>query len=58
MRLALLVAVAVGGVVATTFIAARMWRASRAGAPREQLLGYMALMVATSAVSLLVLRAL
>lgn len=58
MRLALIVLVALLGVSTTIFAAARMWRGSRTGAPREQLLGYMAIMVAASAVSLLVLRVL
>lgn len=46
------------GVFVTIFAAARMWRASRSGASREQLVGYMAIMVAASAVTLLVLRVL
>ena len=44
------------GVLATLFAAVRMWRASRAGAPRELVLGYMGVMVVASAISLLVLR--
>ncbi len=58
MRLALVVLVAVVGVLVTVLAAARMWRASRSGAPRELVLGYVAVMVVASAVSLLVLRAL
>lgn len=58
MRLALVVLVAVVGIAATLFAAVRMWRASRAGAPRELVFGYLAMMVAASAISLLVLRAL
>jgi hypothetical protein len=58
MRLALVVLVAIVGVATTVFAAARMWRASRSGAPRELVLGYLGLMVAASAISLLVLRAL
>jgi hypothetical protein len=58
MRLALVVLVAVVGVATTLFAAVRMWKASRTGAPRELVLGYLALMVAASAISLLVLRAL
>lgn len=58
MRLALVVLVALLGVLVTVFAAARMWRASRTEAPRELVLGYLGLMVAASAVSLLVLRAL
>lgn len=56
MRLALVVAVALVGVSTTVFAAVRMWRASRAGAPRELVLGYLALMIGVSAASLLVLR--
>ncbi len=58
MRLALVVLVALVGVLVTVFAAARMWRASRTGQPRELVLGYLGLMVAASAISLLVLRAL
>lgn len=58
MRLALVVAVALAGVSVTVAFAVRLWRASRAGAPRELQLGYIGMMVAASAVSLLVLRAL
>lgn len=58
MRLALVVLVAIVGVLVTLFAAVRMWRASRAGAPRELVLGYLGLMVAASAISLLLLRAL
>ncbi len=58
MRLALVVLVAIIGVLVTLFAAVRMWRASRSGAPRELVLGYLGLMVAASAISLLVLRAL
>jgi hypothetical protein len=58
MRLALVVLVALVGVLVTVFAAARMWRASRSGAPRELVLGYLGMMVVASAVSLLVLRAL
>lgn len=56
MRLALVVLVAAVGVATTVFAAVRMWRASRRGAPRELVLGYVGIMVAASAVSLLVLR--
>jgi len=56
MRLALVVLVALVGVLATVFAAARMWKASRSGAPRELVLGYLGVMVLASAISLLVLR--
>ncbi|MCB0877643.1 MAG: hypothetical protein KDC46_01495 [Thermoleophilia bacterium] len=58
MRLALVVLVAAIGVAVTVLAAARMWRASRSGAPREQVLGYVALMVGASVVTTLLLRAL
>jgi hypothetical protein len=58
MRLALVVLVAIVGVVATLFAAVRMWRATKSGAPRELVLGYLAMMVAASGISLLLLRAL
>lgn len=58
MRLALVILVAAIGVLATLFAAVRMWRASRAGAPREQVLGYVAIMLVASVVSLVLLRAL
>ena len=38
--------------------AVRMWRANKAGAPRELVLGYVALMILAAALSSLVLRAL
>jgi hypothetical protein len=56
MRLALVVLVALAGVSVTAFAATRIWQASRRGAPRELLLGYAALMVAASVVTMLVLR--
>ena len=58
MRLFAIVFVATAGVVVTIFAAIRVWRGSRRGAPRELLLGYLALMIAASMVSLLLLRAL
>ncbi|MCW2955846.1 MAG: hypothetical protein JWO69_715 [Thermoleophilia bacterium] len=58
MRLALVVLVALLGVAVTTLAAVRMWRATRRGAPRELILGYLTLMVVASAVSVLLLRAL
>lgn len=58
MGIAAIVVVAALGVCATIFAAVRMWRASRAGAPRELVIGYLALMVLSSLVSLLVLRSL
>lgn len=58
MRLALVVLVAVVGVTVTVAVAARLWRASRRGAPRELQLGYVALMVAASVLTMLALRAL
>ena len=57
MRLALVVLVALVGVVATIYAAARMWTASRRG-QRDLTLGYLALMVIASVASLLLLRAL
>lgn len=56
MRLALVVLVAAIGVSATLFAAVRMWRANRRGAPPELVYGYLALMVAASAVTVLALR--
>jgi hypothetical protein len=58
MRVALVVLVAVIGVISTIVIAVRLWRASRRGAPRELQLGYLALMVLISVVTSLLLRAL
>ena len=58
MRLVLVVLVALVGVLVTIYAAARMWRASRSGAPRELVIGYLALMVGASAVSMLLLRTL
>lgn len=58
MRLALVALVALVGVAVTIFAAVRMWRASRSGAPRELVLGYLALMVVASVVSSLLLRVL
>lgn len=58
MRLALLVLVALVGVAITIFAALRMWKANRSGAPRELVLGYVALMVAASVVTSLLVRAL
>lgn len=52
------VLVAAIGCSVTIFAAARLWRAQRSGAPRELVLGYLALMLGASVVSLLVLRAL
>lgn len=56
MTLALVVLVAVLGVGTTVFAAARMWRATRRGAPRELVLGYLALMLVASIVSVAILR--
>lgn len=58
MRLALVVLVAAVGVAATIVAAWRLWSASRRGAPRELLLGYLALMVLASVVTALLLRVL
>lgn len=58
MRLALVVLVALVGVVVTIAVAVRLWRASRRGAPRELQLGYLALMVAASVLTMVALRAL
>jgi uncharacterized protein YdbL (DUF1318 family) len=58
MRLALVIVVALVGILVTMLAAARMWRATQAGAPREQVLGYVAIMLVASVLSLLVLRAL
>jgi hypothetical protein len=57
MRLALIIIVAAIGVLVTVLAAVRMWKASRRGAPTEQLLGYVGIMLAASVVTLLVLRA-
>ncbi|MBC7459744.1 MAG: hypothetical protein H7287_00125 [Thermoleophilia bacterium] len=56
MTVALVVVVAALGVAATIFAAARMWRASRRGASRELVLGYLGLMLAASIVSVLILK--
>ena len=56
MHLAIIVLVATLGVLGTAFFATRMWRASKAGAPRELVLGYLGLMVAVSFLSLLLLK--
>lgn len=53
-----IVVVAIVGVTITIFSAVRIWRGSRRGAPRDQLVGYMALMVAAAAVTMLLLRVL
>jgi hypothetical protein len=58
MRLALVIIVAAIGILVTLFAAARMWRASRSGAPTEQVLGYVGIMLVASVLSLLILRAL
>lgn len=58
MRIALVVLVAVVGITLTLFAAARMWQANRRGDARELVVGYLALMIAASAASLLLLRAL
>lgn len=58
MHLALVVLVAVVGVTSTIAVAVRLWRAARKGAPRELQLGYVALMIAASVVTMLALRAL
>lgn len=58
MRLALVVLVACVGVLVTVLAAWRMWQANRRGAPRELVLGYVALMVAATVVTALLLRAL
>jgi hypothetical protein len=58
MRLALVILVTAVGVLVTMFAAARMWRATRSGAPREQVLGYVGIMLAASVFTLLVLRVL
>lgn len=56
MKLALIIVVALVGVVLTIASAVRFWKAFRANAPRELQLGYLAVMVVVAAVSLLVLR--
>ena len=56
MHLAVIIVVAAAGVCATAWCALRMWRASRSGAPRELVLGYLALMVIVAAASMVVLR--
>jgi hypothetical protein len=58
MRFVLVIVVAAIGVIMTITIAVRLWRAARRGAPRELQLGYLALMVLTSAITSLLLRAL
>lgn len=58
MRIALVVLVALVGIALTIFAAVRMWQANRRGGQRELVVGYLALMVGASAVSLLLLRAL
>ncbi len=56
MRLAIVIAVAAAGIALTLVSAARMWRASRRGAPNELVLGYVALMVAAAVATMLLLR--
>ena len=58
MRLVAIVVVAVIGILVTIFAAVRMWQATRAGGQRELVLGYLAMMVLASAVSVLLLRVL
>lgn len=58
MRLALVVLVAIVGVAVTVAVAVRLWRASRRGASRDLQLGYVALMVSASVLTMLALRAL
>jgi hypothetical protein len=57
MRIALIVLVTAAGVSVTIFAAIRMWQSVRRDAPRELVLGYLALMLVASAVSMLLLRA-
>lgn len=57
MQTVLIVLVALVGVLATVWSAVRMWRANRRGAPGELVLGYFCLMLAVSAASMLLLRA-
>jgi hypothetical protein len=56
MHLALIIAVGALGVLATVLAAVRSWQASRRGAPRELVLGYVAIMIAVSVVTMLLLR--
>lgn len=56
MRLALIVLIALVGVSMTVLSCVRMWRAQRAGAQRELVLGYLAIMVLVSVLCLLALR--
>lgn len=58
MELAAIVGVASVGVGVTVFAAWRVDRGIRRGAPRQLLLGYLALMVIASVVSVLLMRAL
>ena len=58
MRLFAIVVVAVIGILVTIYGAVRMWQATRRNAPRELVLGYLALMLVASAVSVLLLRVL
>lgn len=56
MGVALVIVIATIGVMSTIFCAVRMWRAARSGAPRELVLGYLALMVFVSVVSTMLIR--
>jgi len=58
MGIAAIVVVAALGVGTTAYAALRMWRASRGGAPRELVIGYLVLMLLASLASLLLLRSL
>lgn len=58
MKLALIVLIGAIGVFATIFAAVRMRAAVKADAPRDRVLGYVALMLAVSALTLSLLRAL
>lgn len=56
MQVVAIVLVAAIGVVTTCFAAVRMWSANRSGKPRELVLGYLALMLVASAVTMVTLR--
>jgi hypothetical protein len=58
MRLTAIVLVAAIGVAVTVFAAWRMWQTTRARGSRDLVLGYLALMLGASAVSVLLLRVL
>lgn len=56
MELAAVVAISTCGVLVTILAAVRLRSAARRGAPRELQLGYLGIMIAATAISLLLLR--